>query len=149
MGIKTYKKLFSNIFILFFLLFVGSFGIISGSQTFDTSDFPKISGSNLPNKVYLFQKPQDSLMLEDITLEQYYIYYLYVEIVTPYNCSVKITLWDPHGKRFNIFESTLIVEPEGFNYFEIPFGTALAGNYDIYFDFITPENLKLYIKMEK
>ena len=148
-GIKTYKKLFSSIFIIFFFVFLGSFGFIGKSNIHDTSGLPKISGPDLPDKVYLFQKPQDNLILEDITLEQYYIYYLYVEIVTPYNCSVKITLWDPEGKQFNIFESTLIVEPEGFNYFEIPFGTALAGNYDISFDVITPENVNLYIKMEK
>jgi len=149
MGIKTYQKLFSSIVIIFFFLFLGSFGIISKSSIHDDSDLPEISGPNLPDKVYLFQKPQDNLILEDIVLEQYYIYYLYVEIVTPYNCSVKITLWDPDGKQFNIFESTLIVEPEGFNYFEIPFGTTLAGNYDISFDVITPENVNLYIKMEK
>ena len=148
MGIKAYQKLFASIFIIFFLLFLGSFGIVNKSNIHNNG-FPKISGPDLPDKVYLFQKPQDSLILEDITLEQYYIYYLYVEIVTPYNCSVKITLWDPDGKQFNIFESTLIVEPEGFNYFEIPFGTALAGNYDIEFNVTTPENVNLYIKMEK
>jgi len=149
MAIRNRRRISLLILIISTLLFFGSFGILSRSSAYNKSDKPKMSDSNLPDKVYLFQTPQDSLMLEDIVLEQYYIYYLYVEIVTPYNCSIKITLWDPGDNQFNIFESVLFNEPEGLNYFEIPFGTALAGDYDIEFDVTTPENVNLYIKMEK
>ena len=149
MGIRTGKKLFLVIFITYFLFFFGSSSNRYRSYPQDDRNAPTLSTSGLPNKVYLFQAPQDTLMLGDIVLEQYYIYYLYVELVTPYNCSLKITLWDPQGKQFDIFESLLYVEPEGANYYEIPFGTALAGNYDIIFHTIMPENVNLYIRMEK
>lgn len=149
MAIRKSNKLLLVVFISYFFFFLGSFRIVNRSYPQDNNNTPKISGSDLPNKVYLFQAPQDTLMLGDILLEQYYIYYLYVEIVTPYNCSLKITLWDPQGKQFDIFESSLHVEPEGANYYEIPFGTALAGNYDIVFYAIMPENVNLYIRMEK
>ncbi len=149
MGIKNCKTFLSTISIIFFILLLGSFGIVSKSNAYETRNLLRSSGVNLPDKVYLFQTPQDSLMLEDITLEQYFIYYIYVEIVTPYNCSIKITLWDPDGKEFPIFESILFVYPEGFNYFEIPFGTALAGDYDIEFNSTAPENVNIYIRMEK
>lgn len=149
MVIKHFKKLFLIVFITYFFFFLGSFDINSRSAPQKYSDAPRINGPGLLNKVYLFQTPQDILLLEDIVLEQYYIYYLYVEIVTPYNCSIKITLWDPEGKQFNIFESVLSVEYEGANYYEIPFGTALGGNYDINFNVTTPENVNIYIKMEK
>ena len=149
MAIRNVKKLFLATLFTYFFLFLGSSSITHALQPQEEHDNPTISASNLPNKVFLFQSPQDSLMLGDIVLEQYYVYYLYVEIVTPYNCSLKITLWDPQGKQFDIFESSLYVEPEGANYYEIPFGTALAGNYDIVFYTITPENVNLYIRMEK
>jgi len=143
------RKSFLIIFILFFFIFFSSLGSLSRASILKDSNIPKINGPDLPNKVYLFQSPQDMLLLEDITLEQYYTYYLYVEIVTPYNCSLKITIWDPEGKQFNIFESPLNVDPESANYFEMPFGTALAGNHDIAFEVFTLENVNLYIKMEK
>jgi hypothetical protein len=62
---------------------------------------------------------------------------------------MKITLWDPDGNQYNIFESSLFNQPEGANYFEIPFGTAKAGNYDLEFYVVTPGNVNVYIKMEK
>lgn len=134
------------------LLFLGSFNMVyrtSLALLNSDSDIPKTNSPDLPDKVYLFQAPQDTLLLEDITLEQYYTYYIWIEIVTPYNCSVKITLWDPDGNQYNLFESVLFNEPEGANYYEIPFGTAKAGNYDLEFDVITPGNVNVYIKMEK
>ncbi|MCP6719387.1 MAG: hypothetical protein KJI71_04095 [Patescibacteria group bacterium] len=149
MAIKNRRKVIILILFTFSLFFFGSFNVLSKPSIQKNYDPPKISGPDLPDKVYLFQSPQDSLMLNDIVLEQYYVYYLYVEIVTPYNCSIKITLWDPESKQFNIFESDLLVEPEGANYFEIPFGTALAGDYDIKVEVITPGNVNVYIKMEK
>jgi len=149
MGIRGFRKISLLILTISLLLFFGSFSIFSRTSPLKNNDTPQSSDTDLPDKVYLFQSPQDTLMLEDIVLEQYYIYYLYVEIVTPYNCSVKITLWDPDGNQFNIFESELFNEPEGANYYEIPFGTALTGEYDMAFDVITPENVNVYIKMEK
>jgi hypothetical protein len=148
MAIKMLRRTSLLILIISILFFFGSYGIVSRSST-SSPIVPKISDSDLPDKVYLFQTPQDTLLLEDIILEQYYIYYVYVEIVTPYNCSVKITLWDPDGNEYNIFESELFNEPEGANYYEIPFGTTIAGNYDIEFFVITPGNVNVYIKMER
>ncbi len=149
MAIRNHRKVTTLIFFASLILFFGSFNILNRSPLQKNNANPKMSGPDLPDKVYLFQSPQDTLMLNDIVLEQYYVYYLYVEIVTPYNCSIKITLWDPESKQFNIFESGLFVEPEGANYFEIPFGTALAGDYDIKVEVITLGNVNVYIKMEK
>ncbi|MHA2339336.1 MAG: hypothetical protein ACXACX_18690 [Candidatus Hodarchaeales archaeon] len=148
MAIKNSKKLLL-ISIIYFLLFFGSIGIMDRSTISNERAIPKMNDSNLIDKVYLFQSPLDALLLEDIVLEQYYTYYIWVEIVTPYNCSVKIILWDPNGDQYNIFESSLFNEPEGANYFEIPFGTAKAGNYDIEFEVTTPGNVNVYIKMEQ
>ena len=131
MVIRNAKKLFLVAFLTYFFFILGSSSISDRLYAQINNETVKVSSPDLPNKVYLFQAPQDTLMLGDILLEQYYIYYLYIEIVTPYNCSARITLWDPEGKQFNIFESSLFIEPEGANYYEIPFGTALAGNYDI------------------
>jgi hypothetical protein len=149
MVIKHFKKLLLIISLTFLFVFLGNFGTYSRPNTQVNRDKLKLNAPTLPDKVYLFQSPQDTLLLKDLVLEQNYIYYIWIEIVTPYNCTAKITLWDPEGNQFNIFESELYVEPIGANYFEIPFGTALNGNYDIEFDVITLENVNLYIKMEK
>lgn len=150
MAIKNLKNYLFLALIIFLLLFMGSFCKIDTTPFgVRDNDIPKTSGPDLPDKVFLFQSPQDTLLLEDIVLDQYYTYYIWVEIVTPYNCSVKITLWDSDGSQFNIFESFLFNEPEGANYYEIPFGTALTGEYDIEFEVITPGNVNVYIKMEQ
>ncbi|MFW9894836.1 MAG: hypothetical protein ACFFD7_03445, partial [Candidatus Thorarchaeota archaeon] len=146
MGIKNLKRISSIILIIFMFLILGNFYMLGHRPTCNVPDHSlATNGTNLPDKVYLFQSPQDSLMLENIALELFYVYYLRVEIVTPYNCSVAITLWDPNGNRFNIFESELDMEIEGANYYEIPFGTALAGNYDILMNVTTDNNVNIYI----
>lgn len=72
-----------------------------------------------------------------------------MEIVTPHNCTLTITLWDPEGKQFDLFESDVYLEPEGKDYHEIPFGCALSGNYTVEFGTISADNLNIYIRIEK
>ena len=112
----------------------------------------KTSGSELPDKVYTFLVPETDLIFDDLFLEKHYKYYIYVELVTPHNCTLTITLWDPDNKQYDIFENNLFIDPEDLDkarYFETPFGTAIEGDYTIKFSVSTLENLNLYIRIEK
>ncbi|MFX1375181.1 MAG: hypothetical protein ACFFA0_05160 [Promethearchaeota archaeon] len=135
------------VFLLSFCLTIPNFNFVSTSK--EKQPTVKIADPEFPDKVYAFLSPSDVLMFNDIYFEQFYTYYIWVEIVTPNNCSLNITLWDPDGMQFYIFESDLFLEPDGGNYYEIPYGCALGGNYTIEFVTISTNSLNLYIRIEK
>lgn len=103
----------------------------------------------LPDKVYTILAPFDTLIFQNLTLEGGYDHNIYIEIVSPHNCSLEIRILDPDQKEFVIFEEELIAEDNFKKYYNIPFGTALSGNYTLIFIVNCTENLNLYVKMEK
>jgi len=135
--------------ILIFCFFLCSFSVVNNSSKFRIRSQLSTSDPELPDKVYAFIAPSDTLTFEDLPLHKYYKYYIWVEIVTPHNCSLTITLWDTEGMQFDIFENDLFYDPDLGRYYEIPFGMALEGNYTIKFSVITSENLNLYIRIEQ
>ncbi|KKM26523.1 hypothetical protein LCGC14_1583940 [marine sediment metagenome] len=150
------KKTTTFFFILFFTYFFVATNYIQVGNTQTSSEIEenevKLSSTDLPDKVYTFLAPETDLIFGDLFLEKYYKYYIYVELVTPHNCTLTITLWDPDNKQYDIFENNLFIDPEDADmgsYFETPFGTALTGDYTIKFSVSTLENLNLYIKIEK
>lgn len=146
MDIKLVRKL---ALILIFSFFLCSFSIINNANTFENKGNISTSDPVLPDKVYAFVAPSDNLTFEDMPLQKYYKYYIWVEIVIPHNCSLTISLWDPDGMQFDIFENNLFYDPDFGRYYEIPFGTALGGNYTIEFSVVTSENLNIYIRIEQ
>ncbi|KKN26765.1 hypothetical protein LCGC14_0871470 [marine sediment metagenome] len=152
-AIRKTKVIF---FILIFTYFLVSVNYIQVKNTQINSKIEeievKISGPDLPDKVYTFLAPKTDLIFDDLFLEKHYKYYIYVELVTPHNCTLTITLWDPDNKQYDIFENNLFIDPEDLDkarYFETPFGTAIEGDYTIKFSVSTLENLNLYIRIEK
>ncbi len=109
----------------------------------------KLSDPQLPDKVYTFLASDGNLTFPNIFLSENYNYYIYIEIVTPHNSTVRITLWDPDNKQFNLFESELNYESSSKRYYEIPFGTVIEGQYIFEFFVVSSENLNIYIRMEK
>lgn len=134
-------------FVLVFCLLFPTVNTLSNSRNEDPSI--NTSASEFPDKVYAFLAPSDILVFEDLYFEQYYTYYIWVEIVTPHNCTLTITLWDPDGKQFDLFEHDVYFEPKGSDYHEIPFGCAIGGNYTIEFTTSSTDNLNIYIRIEK
>ena len=162
MAIKSHKKSF---FLFSFILLILTFSLIQipFKQNFynkvlekenlsNKQILPNSSGENemiLPDKVYTFYAPEHNLTFSNVSLEKYYDHYIFIEIVTPHNCSIKIRVIDPQGKRFDIFEETLNSEDDFEKDYNIPFGTALSGNHTIHFIVNSTDNLNLHIKMEK
>ncbi|MFX0142145.1 MAG: hypothetical protein ACFFDN_51380, partial [Candidatus Hodarchaeota archaeon] len=70
------------------------------------------------------------------------------EIVTPHECNMNISLWDPEGDKYDIYDSrtngSLLKQ---FQYQEIPFGIAITGNYTIISQAYITENLNIHIKI--
>ncbi|MFX1338893.1 MAG: hypothetical protein ACFFDK_09815, partial [Promethearchaeota archaeon] len=162
MGIK--KGYYITIFIiLYFLIFLSYYIILTDkSELLANGRYnsekvinrrqidPKKSDLELPDKVYTFLAPSDNWTFEKLYLEKEYMYYIYIELVTPHNISVmRITIWDPDGKQFNVFESNMFFNPKYGRYFEIPFGTEMTGQYRIEFYSESEVNFNLYIFMEQ
>ncbi|MFW9821600.1 MAG: hypothetical protein ACFFE4_01610 [Candidatus Thorarchaeota archaeon] len=146
MGIKPVKNL---LLILFFALSLLSFGLLGSGIGPVLHRLPRSSTSGLPDKIFAFTSPNDTLVLPNLYFDQYFTYYIYVEIVTPHNCSLEITLWDMDLNQYNVFEGYLYLEPESGRYYDIPFGTAFAGNYTLEFSTTSIYNVNLYIRIER
>lgn len=146
MGIKRRLQTILTLILIFCLLFPT---INTVSNTRSSGPIIKTSAPEFPDKVYAFLAPSDILTFEDLYFEEHYTYFIWVEIVTPHNCTLTITLWDPEGKQFDLFASDVYLEPEGKDYHEIPFGCAIGGNHTIEFTTISSVNLNIYIRIEK
>jgi hypothetical protein len=110
---------------------------------------PHTNAITIVDKVYTFLAPNDALFFEDMVLKEDYMYYIYVKVVTPHNCELNITLWDPQSRRYDIFSSNLKFAIQGYESAEIPFGTALEGNYTFSFSMELISNLNLHIRIEE
>ena len=109
----------------------------------------KSSDLDLTDKVYTFLAPSDILTFKNY-LEENYMYYLYIELVTPHNCStMRITILDTNDKQFNVFESEMFYEPEFGRYFELPFGTVKSGLYNFTFYSESAQNFNMHILIEQ
>jgi len=109
----------------------------------------KTQDITLPDKVYTFTAPTDTLTFNSLYLNKDYNYHIWIELVTPHNCTMRIRIWDPENKQYNIFESDMFYEPDYGRYFEIPFGTTMSGDYMLEFYVETDQNLNIYIRIEQ
>ncbi|MFX0043337.1 MAG: hypothetical protein ACFE8L_10520 [Candidatus Hodarchaeota archaeon] len=148
MAIKKCKLKF-KVSLLVILLFSISYSMtnISNSSQYGGMRSPKISDEELIDKVYAFTISNSSLFFDkSLLFEEFTYYYVSVMVVTPHHCAMNITLWDPEGDQYEIYYRENMNQGENS---EIPFGTALTGNYSMLFDVILEYNLNIRIKIEK
>jgi len=111
------------------------------------TDAPKASSEELlVDKVFTFLAPSDIQQFDDLYLYKGINYYVLVEIVTPHNCEINVTVVDPDSDVYQIFKTEVNIS-QGDEWFEIPFGTALSGNYTFVFSVIAELNLNVYVKI--
>jgi len=92
------------------------------------SDSPKASSEqDLVDKVFTFLAPNDTLWFEDLYLLEKVNYYMLLEIVTPHDCEINVTIVDPVLDIYQVFNTEVNISQDD-DWFEIPFGTAIAGN---------------------
>ncbi|MFX1365891.1 MAG: hypothetical protein ACFFCE_17410 [Promethearchaeota archaeon] len=110
------------------------------------------SDSNiLVDKVFNFTKSKDYVnFINNIPFIKPYVYYISVKIVTPHSCHMDISLKDPEGDNYTIYDSRPL-DSEGlliqFGERWLYFGVALTGNYTIKFQAHITENLNIHIKV--
>ncbi len=108
------------------------------------------SQQEFPDKVYTFQSPSDYIEFNPLYLKKGFVYYIYIELVTPGNVTnMKVRVWDPNGNLYEIFDSEMFFEPEYGRWFDIPFGTVLEGNYIIRFDSNSSINFNMLISISE
>ena len=108
---------------------------------------PKASSEELlVDKVFTFLAPDDSKQFDDLNLYKGINYQVLIEIVTPHNCEINLTIIDPDSDVYQIFKTEVNISQSD-QWFDIPFGTATSGNYTFIFSVITELNLNLYVKI--
>jgi len=154
MAIKSRQK---AIVVTFVMISGLTIGILTLNSRFkgDAEHFPNLnllstpntsSEENLVDKVFTFLAPADTKQFNDLYLFEDLNYYVLLEIVTPHNCQINVSLIDPDLDTYNIFRTEVNVS-QGDQWFEVPFGTAIAGNYTFIFSVIAALNLNVYIKI--
>ncbi|MFX1478042.1 MAG: hypothetical protein ACFFCI_07910 [Promethearchaeota archaeon] len=108
----------------------------------------KTNDPPLVEKIFPFY-PEDNLRSFNLTLDQNFMYYIWVEIVTPNSCNLTIQIFDPDDFLYDIARVELDFQYQNFRVYEIPFGTALSGEYTFEFIAETEENLNIFIQVEK
>ena len=149
------SKILSALTFITLLTTFSIFGMSITSMMYIDSDLstrmnPMMSSEPyLVNKVYNFTTNRDYVNFSNnIYFEKPYVYNIYFEIVTPHSCHMNISLWDPEGDKYDIYDSRPNGEPlEQFQYEEIPFGVAITGNYTITFQAHLNQNLNIHIKI--
>jgi len=111
------------------------------------SDNPKASSEqNLIDKVFTFLAPNDTLRFEDLYLLEKVNYYVLLEIVTPHDCEINVTIIDPVLDEYEVFNTEVNISQDD-DWFDIPFGTAIAGNYTFIVSVACALTLNLHIKI--
>ncbi len=110
-------------------------------------DNPKASSEqNLVDKVFTFLAPNDTLRFEDLHLFEKVNYYMLLEIVTPHDCEINVSIVDPVLDVYEVFKTEVNISQDD-DWFEIPFGTAIVGNYSFIVSISCALNLNLHIKI--
>ena len=104
------------------------------------------SEGKIVDKVFTFLAPEDTKQFNDLYLLENLNYYVLLEIVTPHNCEINVSIIDPELDTYEIFRTEVNVS-QGDQWFEVPFGTSISGNYTFIFSVITALNLNVYIKI--
>ena len=144
MGINARKKATIKISII---ILVFSLSFNCGLKGISAEVGPHTSSEEiLVDKVFTFLAPNDFKQFDNLFLYENVNYYVLFEIVTPHSCEINVTIIDPDLDVYEIFKTEVNVS-QGDQWFEVPFGTAISGNFTFVFSVIAELNLNLYIKI--
>ncbi len=151
MAINT-QRIRKPLFVISIITGLAIFGVLSTyprpvlgvtNQTYN----PKTSSEqDLVDKVFTFLAPNDTLRFENFYLLEKVNYYVLLEIVTPHDCEINVTIIDPILDVYEIFKTEVNISQSD-DWFEIPFGTAIAGNYTFIVSVACALTLNLHIKI--
>lgn len=131
--------LISFIMILLVISQIQFSSTISNSTNLSTSSEEVIWDST-----YTVFSPYDQLFLQDLFFQEDWMYCFYLEVVTPHQCEINMTLTDPEGYHYKIFQGTVDQQQK-----EIQFGMVNEGDYNITLEVTTEFTLNLHLKIER
>ena len=149
MAINKHQKSIVSLTLIGCLVVFGvqsTFSSTGMGLTTPDGDLKASSEQDLVNKVFTFLSPNDTLRFENLHLVERVTYYVLLEIVTPHNCEINVSIIDPVMDVYNVFETEVNISQDD-DWFEIPFGTAIAGNYTFIISIACALNLNLHIKI--
>jgi len=88
--------------------------------------------------------PNDHVFLKDLLFQKDWMYNFYLEVVTPHQCEINMTLTDPEGYHYKIFQGTVDQQQK-----EIQFGMVNEAAYNITLDVSTEFTLNLHLRIER
>ncbi len=88
--------------------------------------------------------PNDQVFLSDLFFEENFLYDFYLEVITPHQCVINMSLTDPEGYYYEIFQGMVDQELK-----EIQFGIVIEGDYNITLEVVTEFTLNLHMKIER
>ncbi|MBN1801096.1 MAG: hypothetical protein JW891_06275 [Candidatus Lokiarchaeota archaeon] len=101
----------------------------------------------LIDKVYEFTTDNPVKKFEDLEMIAEYRYFLYFKMVTPHQCNLIISIIDPNGTTYDAFNDSNFNQEEGLR--SVPFGVAITGGHDLYFEVNASYNVNVYIRIER
>ena len=149
MAINLRKKSIVIAVFTFCLLVFGNLATYPRTGLGDVSQKASLNTSseeNLVDKVFTFLAPNDTLRFDDFYLFEKINYYTLLEIVTPHDCEINMTIIDPVLDVYEVFKTEVNISQDD-DWFEIPFGTAIDGNYSFIFSVECELNLNLHVKI--
>lgn len=96
------------------------------------------------DSTHIVFSPNDQVFLQDLFFEEDWMYDFYLEVVTPHQCEVNMTVTDPEGYQYKIFQGTIDQQQK-----EIQFGMVIEGAYNITMDVSTEFTLNLHLRIER
>ncbi|MBY9018884.1 MAG: hypothetical protein KGD66_08640 [Candidatus Lokiarchaeota archaeon] len=96
------------------------------------------------DSTHIVFSPNDQVFLENLLFQEDWMYVFYLEVVTPHQCEINMTLTDPEGYNYKMFQGTVDQQQK-----EIQFGMVNEGAYNITLDVNTEFTLNLHLKIER
>ncbi|MHA1496962.1 MAG: hypothetical protein ACTSRT_05365 [Promethearchaeota archaeon] len=111
----------------------------SKSISLNTSNEEIVWDSN-----HIVFNPKDQVFLQNLLFQEAWMYDFYLEVVTPHQCEINMTLTDPEGYHYEVFQGTVDQQQK-----DIQFGMVIEGAYNITLDVITEFTLNLHLRIER
>ena len=108
MDINSHKKPIVVVALVACLIAFGTLSTFSrnGLSAFHQNNVPKTSSrGNLVDKVFTFLAPNDTLRFDEFYLIEKVNYYILLEIVTPHDCEINVTVIDPVLDVYEVFKT--------------------------------------------
>jgi hypothetical protein len=115
-------------------------------QQITKNHVPPITASQevIWDSTHTISSPHDELLLQNLLFQENWMYDFSLEVITPHECEINMTLSDPEGCVYNLFQGTVAQQQK-----EIQFGMVNEGACNITLEVIAEFTWNLHLKIER